>query len=100
MIELASSSFWSTIRSAPATLVQFWAAWDEAYDERLRAILRELEPTYSGRILFARLDVEQAAGIAAELRIVNLPALGYFRSSGFEIEIGLRDKEGVRHKLD
>jgi len=100
MEELTKNNFASMADSVPVAVVQFWAAWDRAYDDPVKATLADLEPQYADRIVFGRLNVEEAPDLANAIGIVNLPTVGYFFHGKPELEVGTRSKERVVQRLE
>jgi thioredoxin 1 len=88
------------LKSATPVLVDFWATWCRPCT-MIAPILDELAKEYSGRITFARLDVDQNQKTAAQYQIMSIPTLLLFKD-GKPIDhiVGLRPKEELKRNLD
>jgi thioredoxin 1 len=88
------------LKSATPVLVDFWATWCRPCT-MIAPILDELAKEYSGRITFARLDVDQNQKTAAKYQIMSIPTLLLFKD-GKPIDhiVGLRPKEELKRNLD
>lgn len=58
-------------------MVDFWAEWCEPC-RTLTPVLEELVEKYQGKILLAKLDVEQAPQLSAQFQIQGIPAVKIF----------------------
>ncbi len=64
-------------------------------------ILDELAGEYSGRITFARIDIDQNAKTAARYQIMSIPSLLLFKNGEPVANmVGLRPKEDLKRSLD
>ena len=90
----------TVLKSATPVLVDFWATWCRPCT-MIAPILDELAEEYSGRITFARLDVDQNQKTAAQYQIMSIPTLLLFKD-GKPIDhiVGLRPKEELKRNLD
>jgi len=100
-IEVDDGQFDQTVLKSPIpVLVDFWAPWCRPCT-MIAPILDELAEEYSGRITFARMDVDQNAKTAARYQVMSIPTLLLFKN-GEPISnmIGLRPKEELKQSLD
>jgi thioredoxin-like negative regulator of GroEL len=90
----------SFVRSAPVVAVHFWAVWSR-YDDEMRRRLERIHPFgASVRLATVNIDDEWAWGIARNLKVLNLPAIAYFRDGERAFtELGLRSSEHVEARL-
>ena len=100
-ITIADSNFDQTVlQSKTPVLVDFWAAWCRPC-LMVAPILDELAEEYSGRIIIARVDVDQNPKTAARYSIMSIPTLLIFKK-GEPISniVGFRPKEELKRSLD
>ena len=100
-IAIDDSQFDQTVlQSETPVLVDFWAPWCRPC-LMVAPILDELAKEYSGRITFARMDVDQNSKTAARYQIMSIPTLLIFKK-GEPIAniVGLRPKEELKQSLD
>ena len=100
-ITIADSNFDQTVlQSKTPVLVDFWAAWCRPC-LMVAPILDELAEEYNGRIIIARVDVDQNQKTAARYSIMSIPTLLIFKK-GEPIShiVGFRPKEELKRSLD
>ena len=100
-IEVDDNQFDQTVLKSPIpVLVDFWAPWCRPCT-MIAPILDELAEEYSGRITFARMNVDQTAKTAARYQVMSIPTLLLFKN-GEPISnmVGLRPKEELKRSLD
>jgi thioredoxin-like negative regulator of GroEL len=74
-----------------------------AFDRMMQRNLIELVPEFSGKAIFAWVDVDKNALIelAAQINLVNTPTLIYFQNGEqAAIEIGMRPMDEVRRRIN
>ncbi len=100
-IEVDDGQFDQTVLKSPIpVLVDFWAPWCRPCT-MIAPILDELAEEYSGRITFARMDVDQNAKTAARYQVMSIPTLLLFKNGGpISNMVGLRPKEELKQSLD
>jgi thioredoxin 1 len=93
MVNLSDLEAYSQfVHSCPAVVIHFWAEWN-ASDRLIMDKWKELESTYSEKICFGAVDVdnEQMVSLFKELKIANVPTLAYYKNGELvEMIIGLR----------
>ncbi len=88
------------MKSDKLVIVDFWATWCP-YCRRLMPIFEELSREYSGRMKFAKLDVDNARSIAARFGITGIPVLKFFCNAREVGElVGYRSKENLKAAFD
>ena len=100
-IAVDDSSFDQIVLQAETpVLVDFWAAWC-APCQMVAPIVDELAEEYSGRINFAKVDVDQNPKIATRYGIMSIPTLLIFKK-GQPVShiVGYRPKEELKQSLD
>ena len=78
---LTATSFREFIRANNSVLVHFWACWNSYDGEQRKIIEAEIPESIASRIAFASLNVDLPENhtICAELKILNLPFLAFYR---------------------
>lgn len=91
MTTLTQNNFKQQIQNG-IYLIDFYADWCGPC-RALSPILEEMDGKYPG-ITFAKLDIDEASGIATEYGVMSIPAIIIFRD-GKEIKriVGLNPKE-------
>jgi len=79
-IETIDASLAKLIRSHPVVVVDCWAPWCGPC-RILSPIVEELARDYAGKILFAKLNVDENQETAVEYGIMSIPTLLIFRNS-------------------
>ncbi len=79
VLELNDQSFQSEVLQADTpVLVDFWATWCGPC-LRLAPIVEELAADNAGKLKIAKLDIDQAADLAAEWGVSSIPTLILFK---------------------
>jgi thioredoxin 1 len=79
LLELDTGTFEKVIsREGGPTLVDFWAPWCGPC-QLLTSQLERLATEYQGRLVVAKLDVDQSSAVAVRYRVMSLPTLIVFR---------------------
>ena len=98
---VGDSDFETLVLGAAApVLVDFWAPWC-APCRMIAPVLDELAEEYSGRVGFARLNVDENPRVAASYGINSIPTLLIFKD-GKTLEgiVGFRPKAELKERLD
>lgn len=87
------------LQSEIPVLVDFWAAWCGPC-RNVAPILDEIAAEQEGKILIAKLNVDENPNLAAKYRITSIPAMKVFQS-GEEIReiIGAMPKQMIENEL-
>ena len=76
---LDGSEFESFIATKPVAAIHFDAEWDVQYRPLVRRAMLDAERAFGGRVNFAEVDVDQDQELARSIRLLNVPAVAYFR---------------------
>ena len=90
----------NVLKAKTPVLVDFWAPWCRPC-LMAAPVLEELAEEYSGRITFAKLDVDQNAKTAAKYGIMAIPNLIIFKN-GEPVSniVGYKPKAELKRDLD
>jgi len=77
-VEVTDSTFADFIQSNPLVIVDCWAPWC-APCRMVAPIIEEMARDYSGKILFAKLNVDQNMKVTMQYKIMSIPTLLIFK---------------------
>ena len=99
-IHLTDETFPVAIEMHPLVVVDLWAAWC-APCRVLGPIVDRLAEEYEGRVVFAKLDVDQNPIIAAEYNVQSIPSLLFFEKGKLvDRTVGLLPESIARTKVE
>jgi len=88
------------LQSKTPVLVDFWAPWCRPCT-MTAPVLEELAEEYAGRLIIAKLDVDQNAKTAAKYAIMSIPNLIIFKNGKPVSQIvGYKPKAELKRDLD
>ena len=99
VLELNDSNFDQTVASAPALLVDFWAPWCGPC-RMIAPVIEELGKELAGKVVVAKVNVDDAAGVAGAHGITSIPTLMIFKNGALvDRSTGLASKAALLGKL-
>jgi thioredoxin 1 len=101
VVHLTDATFdQEVIKSSTPVLVDFWAAWCGPC-RMVAPIIEELAQDYSGKIKFAKLDVDANPAKAGQYGIRSIPTMAIFKNGQIvDTIIGARPKSDIASHLD
>ena len=94
-----NDNFAEILASGRPVLVDFWATWCGPC-KVLSPTVDEIADEYEGKVEVVKCNVEDADAIAMKYRIMNIPALLYFKDGQVvDRTVGLVDKDDIVERL-
>lgn len=98
-IEVTDADFDATLGGHPLVLVDFWAEWC-APCRMIAPILEELAREYEGKLLVAKLDVDENPKTAMRFRVMSIPTVILFKNGQpVEVLVGAQPKRNFEAKI-
>jgi len=97
--KITDATFSETIKNNKLVVIDFWAQWCGPC-RMVAPILDELAKEYAGKILFAKLNVDENRVIPTKYQIMSIPTLLVFKEEKLvERIIGAMAKSALETKL-
>ena len=91
ILELNDTNFEKEVReSARPTIIDFWAPWCGPC-HMVTPLLKELSTEYSGKVTFAKFNVDDGRQVPAEFGIVSIPTVILLKGAEYDKGTGLED---------
>lgn len=98
--ELTDSEFESFIKEKNITIIDFWAEWCMPCLIQ-GPIVEELAQHYSGKIAFAKLNVDDNQVTSSKFKVLSIPTLLVFKNGQMvERVVGTMPFESLKERLD
>ncbi|MFN4071137.1 MAG: thioredoxin [Thermus caldifontis] len=98
-IEVTDANFDQTLSQHPLVLVDFWAEWC-APCRMIAPILEELAREYEGKLVVAKLDVDENPKTAMRYRVMSIPTVILFKNGQpVEVLVGAQPKRNFEAKV-
>lgn len=93
-------NFDTMLQQNDVVLVDFWADWCGPC-KMLAPVIDSLADEYNGRVVFAKINVDEQSGLASRFGIMSIPTVIIFKN-GQEIakEIGFKPADSYRGILE
>ena len=99
VLDLTYATFDQAVASSPVLLVDFWAPWCGPC-RMIAPVIEELGKELAGKVTVAKVNVDEAAGVAGNHGITAIPTLMIFRNGVLaERMTGLASKAALLEKL-
>ena len=99
-VEVTDANFDEVLRNHPLVLVDFWAEWC-APCRMIAPVLEELAQEYEGKLLVAKLDVDENPKTAMRYRVMSIPTVILFKNGQpVEVLVGAQPKRNFQAKLE
>lgn len=98
-VEVTDAEFDQLLAQNPLVLVDFWAEWC-APCRMIAPILEELAQEYEGRVVVAKLDVDEHPKTAMRYRVMSIPTVILFKEGQpVEVLVGAQPKRNFEAKI-
>ena len=96
---VTDASFEETLKKNPLVLVDFWAGWCGPC-RALAPTIEELAKEYAGKVLVAKLDVDENPTTAEKFQVFSIPTVVVIKNS-CEVDriVGLCNKQKYKDAL-
>jgi len=97
---LKTADFDAALAAAPLAMVDFWAAWCGPC-QMLGPLMDSLANQYDGRVLVAKVNVDDEPALAQRFGIMSIPTVLFFRNGELlDRKVGVMPPEAFTTLLD
>ena len=99
ILDLNDTNFAQTVASSPVLLVDLWAPWCGPC-RMIAPVIEEIAAELAGKVTVAKVNVDEAPGVAGLQRVTAIPTLMIFKNGLLvERQTGLTSKAALIDKL-
>ena len=84
VLNVTEKDFDQVINSGKLVLVDFWAVWCRAC-QMIGPVMEELAQEYDGKLVVAKVNVDEAENLCVRFGITNIPNMKFFKNG---VEVG------------
>ncbi len=100
MLEISDQEFEDVIQKNRVVVIDFWAAWCPPC-RALAPIMEELSREYEGRVVVAKINVDQNRAKAEEYGIRSIPTLLFFKEGKLmDRQVGAVPKKVIQERIE
>jgi len=99
VLELNDATYDETVAKSPVLLVDFWAPWCGPC-RMIAPVIEEIAAELAGSVTVAKVNVDEAPGVAGAQRITAIPTLFIYKNGVLaERSTGMTSKAALLAKL-
>ncbi len=97
---LKTAEFDEAVNAAPLAMVDFWATWCGPC-KMLAPTVEELAQKYDGRVLVAKVDVDEEPELARRFGVLSIPTVVFLKNGQeFDRKVGFMPEQAFAQVLD
>jgi len=98
-VPITDETFQETVQRYPLVVIDCWAPWC-APCLMIAPIIEEMAKDYTGKIVFGKLNIDEAQGIAMKYGIMSIPTLLIFKNGKLvDQSIGAMPRQMLEPKI-